>query len=446
MKMDPHQVQQLYPEAVEVVTVLRDAGHRTLWAGGCVRDLMLGRAFQDIDIATAATPEQVESLFEHTHAIGKAFGVIQVMVQGIPFEVASFREDRDYTDGRHPDRIVPTTPEIDATRRDFTINGMFLDPVSGEILDVVGGQEDLSRKCIRAIGDPDLRFREDHLRLLRAVRFASVLEFELDAETRKAVMQNAERIRNVSAERIQTELTRLLTESPRPGDALERLRDTGLLQQLIPELLDTIGCEQPPEYHPEGDVWTHTLMMLNELESPSPELAWAVLFHDIGKPDTRTVDDDGRIRFMGHAQVGAKMADRWLREMKFSNARRESIVGMVNRHMDFMNVPHMRPATLKKIVARPDFEDELELHRIDCLCSNGIEGTVEKLREVRAAFEQEEALPEPLVNGRDLIHLGLPGGPEIGKWKDAAYEHQLEHPELTQAELLEWVRDQLRAT
>jgi poly(A) polymerase len=428
--------------ALQVVEVLTRAGFRALWAGGCVRDLLLGRDFSDVDIATSATPDEVEALFDHTHAIGKAFGVIQVVMGDDSFEVASFREDRDYTDGRHPDRIVPSTAEKDASRRDFTINGLFLDPLSGEILDVVGGQEDLKKKRIRAIGDPDLRFREDHLRMLRAVRFSSVLQFEIDPATFRAIQNNAHRIATVSPERIQSEVVRTLTESPRPGDALTLWRETGILQHLLPEMLDTVGCEQPPEYHPEGDVWTHTVLMLNELEQPSPALALAVLFHDIGKPETRTVDPDGRIRFMGHAQAGAAIADRWLTAHKFPNALRSTVVGFVNRHMDFMNVPHMRPATLKKTVARPEFEDELELHRIDCLCSNGITRSVEILRQAREEFEKEAALPSPRVNGKDLLSLGLPPGPEIGTWKDAAYEHQLENPTLGKEDLLAWVSRQ----
>jgi poly(A) polymerase len=277
------------------------------------------------------------------------------------------------------------------------------------------------------------------LRLLRAVRFASVLNFEIDSTTREAILRYAHRIPTVSPERIRTEVSRLLTESSRPGDAVTLLRDTGLLKEILPEMLKTIGCEQPPEYHPEGDVWTHTVMMLNELDQPSPLLAFSVLLHDIGKPDTRTVDENGRIRFMGHAQVGAAIADRWMKKMQFPNALRNGVVGLVNRHMDFMNVPQMRPATLKKIVARPDFEDELELHRIDCLCSNGITGTVETLREVRAEFEKEESLPAPLLTGRDLLDAGIAPGPTIGKVKDKAYEHQLENPDLSKEQLLKWV-------
>ena len=427
---------QNFPEAVQVVNTLEDAGYRSLWAGGCVRDLLLNRTFTDIDIATAATPEQVEALFPHTHAIGKAFGVIQVVMGDQTFEVATFREDRNYLDGRHPEVIVPSTAEQDVLRRDFTINGLLLHPGTGELLDLVGGREDLEHQTVRAIGDPDLRFREDHLRLLRAVRFTATLGFSLDLTTLEAVQRHAHRISKVSPERIQSELVRMLTESARPGDALVLLRDSGLLEHLLPEMLLTIGCKQPPEFHPEGDVWTHTVMMLNELESPTPALALAVLLHDIGKPQTRTVDETGRIRFMGHAQVGAAFADTWMRNLRFSNALRQQVVGLVDRHMNLMNVPKMRKATLRKVVAHPDFEDEIELHRVDCLCSNGITESVELLREARAAFEEEAALPEPLVTGQDLMNLGIAAGPDIGRWKTAAYDYQLEHPDASKEEVL----------
>ena len=218
------------------------------------------------------------------------------------------------------------------------------------------------------------------------------------------------------------------------------LRDTGLLEHLLPKLLETIGCEQPPEFHPEGDVWTHTMMMLNELDHPSPGLALAVLLHDIAKPDTRTVDETGRIRFMGHAQVGAKFAETWLQDLRCSNALRKKVVGLVDRHMNLMNVPHMKQATLRKLVAHPDFEDELELHRVDCLCSNGITQSVELLKEARTAFEAEAALPDPLVTGKDLMQLGVPAGPEIGRLKTAAYDYQLEHPDLAKSDLIEWAK------
>lgn len=421
---------------------MRDAGFEALFAGGCVRDWLLGRVAKDVDIATDASPDEVERLFPRTHAIGKAFGVIQVVGGEGVYEVATFRRDLDQTDGRHPGRIEPSTPEEDALRRDFTINGLFLDPASGEIIDHVGGLDDLRAGVVRAIGDPAERFREDHLRMLRAARFASVLGFAVDPVTAAAVRARAGDLRKVSAERVREEFTRLLTESPRAGDAVELLHDLGLLTHILPEFLALKGCEQPPEYHPEGDVWTHTVMMLNELSHPSPALALAVLLHDIGKPATRTVEE-GRIRFTGHAQVGADIAAEWMTRMKFSNALRDQVVGMVDRHMNFMNVPHMKKSTLRRLVGSPYFEEELELHRIDCLCSNGITASHTTLLKVRADHEAEAALPEPWVTGRDLIGMGLTEGPEIGEWKHRAYDEQLEGNHPNREALLSWLRDKV---
>lgn len=436
---DPSELRKLYPRALEVTDRLIQAGFTAYFAGGCVRDLLLGRESKDVDIASSASPDEVEALFPHTHAIGKSFGVIQVVMEGEVFEVATFRQDLAYQDGRRPEGYEPSSPDADASRRDFTINGLFLDPQSGELVDYVNGLADLKNGILRAIGDPDLRFREDHLRLLRALRFASVLGFEIEPGTWQAICRHAPLLEKVSVERIRTEFVRILTESPKAGDALVRLRDSGLLKVILPEILDTIGCEQPPEYHPEGDVWTHTVMMLNELKHPSPQLALAVLLHDIGKPATRT-EENGRIRFQGHAQAGADISETWLRKMKFSNALRQTVVGLVGRHMDLISVPQMRKATLRKIVARDCFEDEVELHRIDCLCSNGITAGTERLMAARKAYEIEAALPDPWITGKDLIALGVPQGPGIGKWKDLAYEHQLEGGCETPGELREWIR------
>ncbi len=422
-----------------VVSRLRHAGHTAYFAGGCVRDMLLQRPFKDIDIASDASPDEVEALFEHTHAIGKAFGVIQVLLEGEAFEVATFRQDLEYTDGRRPAGIKPSSPEEDALRRDFTVNGLFWDPEHAEVLDYVQGQEDLRNRVIRAIGDPDLRFAEDHLRVLRAVRFTSVLGFDLDPDTLASIQRNVHLLQKVSPERIYVELIRLLTESRHPGAALNLLADTGILGQILPEALRMKGCEQPPDYHPEGDVWTHTCLMLDGMESPSPALALAVLLHDIAKPETRTVEE-GRIRFQGHAQVGAAVADQWLRKMRVSNALRKTVVGMVDRHMNFMNVPHMKTSRLKKMVAHADFAEELRLHRLDCRYSNGITESAEILEKVYADFLQEEALPSPWISGKDLLDLGLPAGPEVGTWKNRAYEQQLEGHHPDRASLLRWVR------
>lgn len=442
MTLNVSELRKQCPAAFRLSERLREAGFEVLFAGGCVRDWLLGRAPHDIDLASDASPDEVEALFEHTHSLGKAFGVIQVMMGDEPFEVTTFRRDLDSSDGRRPAGIVPSTPEEDAKRRDFTVNGLFMDPVSAEIIDYVGGQQDLRRGIIRAIGDPAERFREDHLRMLRAVRFAAVLGFEIEEQTKAAIRERAADLERISVERIRTEFVRLLTESARPGDAVELLDACGLLAVILPEFLDLRGCEQPPEWHPEGDVWTHTVMMLNELKQPSERLALGVLLHDIGKPATRTVEADGRIRFMGHAQVGARMADRWMRKMKCSNALREDVKGLVDRHMNFMNVKQMREATRKRMVASPVIEDELELHRLDCLCSNGITESYEILQRVRKEVEAEAALPEPWVTGRDLLKLGL-RGPAIGAWKQRAYDEQLEGRFTDKEALMRWLKSSL---
>lgn len=439
----PSELRKTQPEAMQVADTLHAAGFAAFFAGGCVRDLLLGRPFKDIDIASHARPEEVEALFPHTHAIGKAFGVIQVVQGGKVFEVATFRQDLAYQDGRRPEGYEPSSPAEDASRRDFTINGMFLNPQTGELIDWVDGLADLKSGTLRAIGPPDLRFREDHLRLLRAIRFASVLDFTIAPETWQAICRAAPLLTKISVERIRVELSRLLCESPRAGDGLTLLKDSGLLAVILPEMLACVGCEQPPEYHPEGDVWQHTVMMLNALDHPSETLAFSVLLHDIGKPATRTVED-GHIRFQGHAQVGAEIAEIWLRKMKFSKAMRETITGMVYRHMDMISVPQMRQATLRKIVARDCFADELELHRIDCLCSNGLTASTEILNAARADFEAEAALPEPWITGKDLLDMGLPPGPELGRWKHAAYEQQLEGICEDPASLKAWLRERLR--
>ncbi|WFB34378.1 CCA tRNA nucleotidyltransferase [Kiritimatiellota bacterium B12222] len=422
----PSEFRKLFPEAMRVIDRLQDAGFEAYFAGGCVRDMLLGRLFKDIDIASYARPDQVEDLFPNTHAIGKAFGVIQVVEGREVFEVATFRQDLAYQDGRRPEGYEPSSPQEDASRRDFTINGMFLNPQTAELIDFVNGRVDLDDATLRAIGDPVIRFQEDHLRLLRAIRFASVLEFKIEDHTWQAIQQAAPLIQKISVERVRTEFVRILTESPQAGQALILLRESGLLAFILPELLACVGCEQPPEYHPEGDVWNHTVMMLDEMEDPSEALALSILLHDIGKPNTYSQDESGRIRFQGHAQVGAEIAEQWLTKMKVSKTLRETVVGMVYRHMDFISVPQMRKATLRKIVARDCYEDELELHRIDCLCSNGITASTQRLIEARKEFEHEASLPHPWIGGKELIAWGVPHGPEIGRWKDLAYEQQLE--------------------
>lgn len=428
---------------------LRTAGHQALLAGGCVRDRLMGRVPKDYDIATDATPDQVEALFEHTHALGKAFGVIQVLIDGHPFEVATFRNDLAYIDGRRPTGVVFSTPREDAERRDFTINGLFLDPVTDEILDFVGGQDDLRRGLIRAIGDPVRRFEEDYLRMLRAARFASVLGFDLDPATADAIRKLAPRIAQVSAERIQQELTRILTESPKPGRGFRLLQDLGLLPVVLPEISVMIGCEQPPQYHPEGDVFVHTMIMLDRLEKPSPTLAWAVLLHDVGKPPTfsitREPDGSDRIRFMGHADVGAGMAADILRRLRCSNELTDAVVYCVKNHMRLGDASQMRESTLRKLVAAPTFETELELHRVDCLSSHAELGNYDMLRAFAEKIRSEPVLPAPLLRGQDVLALGLRPGREVGDVLRRAYDLQLEGAWPDRDAALAWLAKEIAA-
>jgi poly(A) polymerase len=432
------------PRAHEVAQRLRAHGYLAYFAGGCVRDILLHRPAKDVDVVTDATPDDVLRLFPKAHAIGKAFAVVQVLIDGHPFEVATFRRESGYHDGRHPTEVAFTRPEEDAQRRDFTINGLFYDPASGQVLDYVGGLRDLQDRVLRAIGDPSARFREDYLRMLRAVRFASVLEFQLEAATADAIRAQADQLRHISAERVQQELTRLLTESPRAGRGLELLRDTGLLSVLLPEIDALQGVEQPPEYHPEGDVFRHTVLMLDLMRNATPALAYSVLLHDVGKPSTfrRVADADGRerIRFDGHAARGAEMAEAILRRLRCSNDLIEQVTLAVRQHMRFIDVPHMRRATLRQMVAAPTFPLELELHRLDCAGSHGNLSNVEFLRHFVQELEDEARLPAPWLTGHDLLALGIPEGRAVGAWRKEAYERQLDGRAPSREELLEQIR------
>ncbi len=412
---------------------LTRAGASALFAGGCVRDALLGRAIKDIDIATSATPDQVEALFpRQTVAVGKAFGVVLVRRDGFQFDVATFRTDGAYADGRHPERVTFATAEGDAQRRDFTVNGLFCQPESGEVIDYVGGLADLGARVIRAIGEPEARFREDHLRLLRAVRFASVLDFEIEPATCAAVKRHADWIGSVSAERIATEFIRLLCESPRPSAGLALLRETGLLAHFLPEVAALAGTAQPPQFHPEGDVWTHTCLMLDELATPrDPVLALAVLLHDIGKPVTscETVEPDSgatRIRFPCHAAVGAELAESLLLRLRQPSARIAEVKALVLGHMHFVEAKKMRPAKLRRFLGMPHFPRMMELMRLDILHSNNDFSTWRFLKEAHESFTSEPVLPEPLVRGRDLLAWGVRPGPDMGTLLNELYDAQLE--------------------
>jgi len=425
--------------ARSIVVRLAEAGHVALFAGGCVRDRLLGRECHDIDIATSATPRQVQGLFPRTVAVGAQFGVIVVLEAGHEFQVATFRADGLYVDGRRPESVQFSTPEQDAARRDFTVNGLFYDPLADKILDFVGGREDLERRVIRAIGNPLDRLREDKLRLLRAVRFAATLGFEVDPATWSAVQRQAPDIGAVSEERIRDELVKIFL-SPTRVRGLDLLDSSGLLAEILPEVATLHGCEQPPEFHPEGDVFILTRIMLGLLgDTVSVPLVLSVLFHDIGKPPTSVVDPTGRIRFNGHEHVGADMTRRTMQRLRFSNDIIEDTVAMVKNHMAFKDVQHMRVAKLKRFLARPTINDELELHRVDCTSSHGMLDNLDFLVERRVAFAHEPLIPEPLVTGHDLIAQGRRPGPEFKEILDAVQTVQLEGGLATRESALEWV-------
>jgi poly(A) polymerase len=409
--------------AEQVCATLTSKGFQAFLVGGCVRDILLGRAPKDYDISTDATPAQVEGIFPGALTVGAKFGVVIVPesepegdATPLQVEVATFRSDIGYSDGRHPDRVEYTkSPEEDVRRRDFTINGLLLDPRSDEILDFVGGREDLRAGVIRAIGDAARRFGEDKLRMLRAVRFAARFGYAIEAGTLRATQKLAREIVQVSPERIRDELTKILTEgAARRG--FELLDETGLLIHLLPEIARMKGVEQPPQFHPEGDVWVHTLMMIGGLPAgSSATLAWGVLLHDVGKPPTfaAPVGPNGRIRFDRHVEVGVKMAEEICRRFRFSNEETEQILSLVTNHMRFKDVPLMKPATLKRFVRLPRFEEHLELHRLDSLSSHGKLDNHALVAQFIRDTPPEEVRPARLVTGDDLIALGLRPGPRF---------------------------------
>lgn len=413
--------------ALELSRRLKAAGHEALFAGGCVRDRLLGHPPKDYDIATSALPAQVLELFPGSNEVGAHFGVVIAKHGGHHVEIATFRTDGSYHDGRRPASVTFSNPQEDAQRRDFTINGLFEIPETEEVIDYVGGMADLKAGIIRAIGDPAARFREDGLRLLRAVRFAARMGFTIEPGTDAALRDCAPLLDRISPERIREEFSKILT-SPRRREGVQHLVDTDLIRHFMPEVLPMVGCEQPPEWHPEGDVYTHTLIMLEMLAPDAPlELCLAVLLHDIAKPPCRTIDDDsGRIRFNGHDAMGAEMAEAILRRLRYPNDTIAAVVPMVARHMQFMNVQKMRVAKLKRFMAEPTFEQEMELHRVDCASSNGFTDNYEFLQAKEAEFAAQPLIPPPLVTGRDLIKLGLEPGPRFREILEIIQTEQLE--------------------
>lgn len=411
--------------ASEIVSVLRGRGHHAWLVGGCVRDLLLGTPPKDYDVATDATPAQVLAIWPRAREVGAHFGVVLVQQGGAQIEVATFRSEGPYKDGRHPSVVrFETDPKQDALRRDFTVNAMMLDPLTNEVLDFVGGRADLDGQLIRAIGDPEKRFREDHLRMLRAVRLAARLKFDIHPETEGAIVRLHPLIRDVSAERIREELVRILTDgNARTG--FELLDRTHLLMMILPEVAAMKGVEQPPEFHPEGDVWTHTLIMLEELPpGVSHTLALGVLLHDVGKPGTFRVAD--RIRFDGHVELGVELTERIMTRLRFPTDEIRQVQALVDNHMRFKDAPHMKESTLKRFFRLDRFDEHLELHRLDCVSSHGLLDNYDFVKRRRDELGQEEIRPPRLITGRDLVDAGLTPGPEFGRILQAVEDAQLE--------------------
>jgi poly(A) polymerase len=451
----------LKDHAISIVRTLRERGHQAYLVGGCVRDMVLGHEPADYDVTTDATPDQVMRIFPETYAVGAQFGVVLVPpgspdarelrpavdATSVPtdhskadvVEVATFRSDIGYSDGRHPDRVqFSTDPREDVERRDFTINGLLLDPIKGEILDFVGGQQDLEAGIIRTIGSPEQRFEEDKLRMLRAVRFAARFEYTIDPATFAAMQKLAGNIHQVSRERVRDELSKMLIEG-HARRAFLLLDESGLLQQVLPEISAMKGVEQPPQFHPEGDVFVHTLLLLEKLPRPSPmTLAWGALLHDVGKPATFRVAD--RIRFDGHVEVGVKMAEQICRRFRFSNHDTEQILALVKNHMRFGDVQRMKESTLKKFMRLPQFEEHLELHRLDCQSSHGDLTSYEFTREKLVSTPEASMRPAPLVTGNDLINAGYVPGPRFKEILAAVEDSQLEGQLQNKEQALAFVR------
>jgi poly(A) polymerase len=462
----------LQSAAVEIVRTLRERGHQAYLVGGCVRDLLLGRPPADFDVATDATPQQVMHIFPQTWAVGAQFGVVLVPVASagarpssenaaseseptpeerdlacLPetqahqkvVEVATFRSDGLYTDGRHPDQVTYSShPREDVHRRDFTINGLLLDPLTDEVLDFVGGRADLESGIVRTIGSPHRRFAEDKLRMMRAVRFAARFGYQIDPDTFAAILELHGQIHVVSRERIREELTKMLTEG-QARRAFELLDETGLLREVLPEVADMKGVQQPPQFHPEGDVWVHTLLMLEKLPHPCPKtLAWGVLLHDVGKPPTFRIAPD-RIRFDGHVDVGVRMAEAICQRLRFSNEDTAQIAALVANHMRFADAPRMKPSTFKRFIRLPRFDEHLELHRIDCLSSHANLANYDYVRQTIREMPPEEIRPLPLITGNDLIAAGYPPGPLFKQVLSAVEDAQLEGRLHSREEALEFV-------
>jgi len=425
--------------AHRLIAKLRSSGHQAYLVGGCVRDLLMGTKPKDFDVATDARPDRIMSLFPKSGCVGAHFGVVLVRDGFAQVEVATFRSDNDYSDGRHPSSVhFEHDARQDVLRRDFTINGLLMDPDRGEVLDFVEGRADLDRRIIRAIGDPAVRFQEDHLRLLRAVRFAARLGFAIDPPTFAAIERDHALVRSVAAERVRDELSRILTEGgARRG--FELLDRSGLLGVILPEVAAMKGVEQPPQYHPEGDVWVHTLLLLEGMHNPTLTLALGALLHDVGKPATFRVAD--RIRFDGHVEEGVRLTHQILTRLRFSNEETEQVEALVANHMRFKDLPNMRQSTLKRFLRMPNFLEHLELHRLDCTASNGYLDSYDLARHKLREYPDEHLKPAPLVTGADLIAAGYHPGPIFSTILTAVEDAQLEGRIHTAGEGLALVRE-----
>ncbi len=445
-------MQDAKAQAVGIVETLRAKGYQAYLVGGCVRDLLLGREPADFDVTTDATPDEVMRIFPQTYAVGAQFGVVLVpLAQGQhpdgftghsqpgAVEVATFRSDVGYSDGRHPDKVqFSKDPKTDVERRDFTINGLLLDPISNEVLDFVGGRPDITARIVRTIGDSERRFAEDKLRMLRAVRFAARFGYTIEPSTFLAIQKHADEIHQVSRERVRDELTKMLTEGS-ARRAFQLLDESGLLKQVLPEISAMKGVEQPPQFHPEGDVFVHTLLLLDKLPHPVPAtLAWGALLHDVGKPPTFRIAD--RIRFDGHVEVGVKMAKNILHQLRFSNDDCNQILALVDNHMKFADVQRMKDSTFKKFVRMPRFDEHLALHRIDCLSSHGDLTSYNFTQDKMASIPPETIQPPPLITGDDLIQAGYSPGPLFKEVLSAVEDGQLENRLNTRDEAMEFVR------
>jgi len=434
--------------AISIVRSLQEASYQAYFVGGCVRDMILGLEPADYDVATDATPDQVMQIFPETYAVGAKFGVVLVPAsstnptENAVVEVATFRSDIGYSDGRHPDQVrYSKDPREDVERRDFTLNGLLQNPINQEVLDFVGGRKDLESRIIRAIGEPERRFAEDKLRMLRAVRFAARFSYTIESATFAAIQKLAPQIHQVSRERVRDELSKMLTEG-HARNAFLLLDQTGLLREVLPEISAMKGIEQPPQFHPEGDVFVHTLLLLEKLPQPCPPtLAWGALLHDVGKPATFRIAPD-RIRFDGHVDVGVKMAEEICRRLRFSNDDAEQIIALVGNHMRFAQAQQMKESTLKKFMRMPRFEEHLELHRMDCQASHGDLTSFNFMREKITATPVEVMRPAPLITGDDLIDAGYSPGPQFKEILAAIEDGQLEGRLRDRDAAMEFVRQQ----